>query len=671
VVALLLLAALAATALLAAASARLPSLVSTLLLAYLVAVANVGLVTWVLSPVHGVDRVGLAVAQAVLLAAAFALWWGRGRPRLPLAGAREAARAVAGDRLVLVFLVVAAAVLAYELLLVLTAPPNNWDALTYHLSRAAAWAQVDGIGWIANAPTDRMNEFQPLAEQQLLFLFVASGEGALFGLPQFVAQIAILVAVYGAARRLGFGVRPSACAACLLATLSLIALEAPTAQNDLFAASFTAVAACLLLAGGPVELVAAGVALGVGLGAKLTTLLVWPVLALLLVGRGRRAWALVTAGGFAGFVAIGSWGYVLNVANTGHVLGRGGGRLEATTSPSFDGSLTTIAHVLYRVFDASVLSNGLIVVLAAAGVVLAAAAAVVVRRREGRGPALLAAACVAIPFLAPALVLGAAQVTEWATQLVNLPLHPPGTPRERFNRQANEDLSAFGPVGAVVLLGVPAVVAVGFWRARRVDLRRLALALAVPVFLVLLSLQAKYNPFLARFLIVPVVLTAPLFALYFRRREATAALLVVSALTVALTLADTRTRKLDSPWGRPWELTQGRALRQTWQPESGVAVEELDARVPKRACVGAVLGGDEPAYLLWGGDLDRKVSFLAVEDAVAGAYREGLFYVVISTGPNAWAADEFQKEGWTVRNLGDYWRLAEAPNAGSAECAPA
>jgi len=48
VVALLLLAALVATALLAAASARLPSLVSALLLAYLAAIANVRAFTWVL-----------------------------------------------------------------------------------------------------------------------------------------------------------------------------------------------------------------------------------------------------------------------------------------------------------------------------------------------------------------------------------------------------------------------------------------------------------------------------------------------------------------------------------------------------------------------------------------------------------------------------------------------
>jgi len=60
------------------------------------------------------------------------------------------------------------AVVAYGLLLVVSGPPSNWDSLTYHLARAAAWAQHGGVYWIDNAPTDRINEFQPLAEQENL-----------------------------------------------------------------------------------------------------------------------------------------------------------------------------------------------------------------------------------------------------------------------------------------------------------------------------------------------------------------------------------------------------------------------------------------------------------------------------------------------------------------------
>ena len=69
-------------------------------------------------------------------------------------------------------------------------------AAKYGYSVIADWKQFNGIHWIPNAPSDRMNEFQPLAEQQILFLFVATGKGTLYALPQYLAELAILVAVF-------------------------------------------------------------------------------------------------------------------------------------------------------------------------------------------------------------------------------------------------------------------------------------------------------------------------------------------------------------------------------------------------------------------------------------------------------------------------------------------
>ena len=128
-----------ATALLAAASMRLASLVSSLLTAYLALVANLVVVVVVLSPFRGVTRGGLALAEAILFAGALAGWWLRGRPGLPLGAFGPALRAVLGEPVAAAFLAVAVVVLGYELVLVLTVPPNNWDALTYHLARVGSW----------------------------------------------------------------------------------------------------------------------------------------------------------------------------------------------------------------------------------------------------------------------------------------------------------------------------------------------------------------------------------------------------------------------------------------------------------------------------------------------------------------------------------------------------
>src|SRR6185437_1871130 len=116
------------------------------------------------------------------------------------------------------------------------------------------------------------------------------------------------VAVYGASRRLGFEVRAAACSAFLLATFSVLALEAFTAQNDLVAASFVAVASCLLLGSDRLEPGLAGAAAAFGLGTKLTVGLALPILAWLAFTRGRRTLATALGGGVAGFVALGMWG---------------------------------------------------------------------------------------------------------------------------------------------------------------------------------------------------------------------------------------------------------------------------------------------------------------------------------------------------------------------------
>ena len=160
----LLIGAAVASAVLAAAALRLPSLVATLLAAYLALVANLGLTTLVLSPLHGVTRAGLGVAEAVLLVAAVGAWWARGRPGAAAAGARAAAAAVGRDPVLLAFLAFVLVLLAYELVLALAVPPNNGDALGYHLPKAAAWAQA-ACDPLDRRRADRADERVPAARR--------------------------------------------------------------------------------------------------------------------------------------------------------------------------------------------------------------------------------------------------------------------------------------------------------------------------------------------------------------------------------------------------------------------------------------------------------------------------------------------------------------------------
>jgi hypothetical protein len=666
-VGVLLIAAAVAVALLTAASLRSASLVTALLAAYLAFVANLGLVTWALSPLRAVTRGGLAVAEATLLAAALAVWSGRGRPRLALRAAFVPARRVLADPFTAVFVAAIAVLLAYELVLALTAPANNWDSLTYHLSRVVAWKQHGGVYRIPNAPTPRMNEYQPLAEQQILYYFVAVGSGALFALPQYVAQLAILVGVYGTARRLGFDTRAATGSALLLATFSLVVIESSTSQNDLVAASFPIAAACLLLGNERAGPALAGVAAGLGIGAKLTTALVLPVLLALALLRGRRVTLEAVAGAVSSFVAVGIAGYALNLANTGHLLGYLGTYISTPSyeQPVHPSHLATGVDVLYETLDLAVLSDHLILLLWIAGAVAAAAtgAAVLWRRRSPVG-ALLAAAAVALPFVSPLIVVHLGDAIASLARSGGFPIRGPLGNVGGLNRTVPS--SAFGPVGAVVFLGVPLVTLAAFVR-RRASLDQLVLAAAVPLFYVLLA-QEKFNYFMPRFLLVPAALAAPLSARLLGTRVGRAAFLSVGVLVAATIVTKDPSHPLHGRFGRPWQLTQVDAAYLSDIPAAGGALAAFRRDVPVHACVGAVLGSNEPAYFLAGPRLQHRVVYLPVAGALPDAYRHFLSYVVVSTGVDRWAAGTFRRDRWHVEPLGSYWLLAVAPHAGDGTC---
>jgi Glycosyltransferase family 87 len=661
------------TGLAAAMALRLP-LSSTLLAAYVAVVVEVTLLTTVLSPFRLVTRTGLASGEAILLVAVVTVWWLRGRPRPGVGHLWALFRTSIRDPATALLFAAVVVALVYELVLGLTVPPNNWDSLTYHLTRAAAWAQHGGVYWIPNAPTDRINEFQPLAEQQLLFLFVATGKGALYALPQFVAELTILTAIYASARRVGFDVRRAMCSALLFACLPVVALEATTAQNDLVSAALVAAAGALLLGATSIELVLAGAATALGLGVKLTTALALPALLLLALARGRRAAGSFALAAVASFVLLGMWGFVLNLAETGHALGHGVSRLTQQASPSLTGSPATSFRVVFRLLDLTGLSDSVIALFAVVGII-AALATYLVGRRRGVEPAVAAAAAgaVILPLLAPRLVPGIASIFHLAANAVSLPVHARASTGGPFfwsvNRRVNEDLSGFGPLAGPALL-IGSLIVLVLAARHRVGVRILALGLALPVFIVLLGLTSKYNPWIMRFLIVPVALAAPLLAALFRRRDVALAIAVVAVAGLAGVNLHNELKPLDGNGAYPWQLTQAAAASLTWQPQAGAADVSLAYALPASSCVGAALGADEPAYLIFGPQLGRTVTFLPLANTVSAARRDSLTAVVIGQVPGV--AASFAAAGWRLQPLTGppppYWTLATAPTAAAARC---
>jgi len=612
--------ALVATALAASCSLRLRTLPSFLLAVYLLAAAELVILGEALSFIGAVGATGYAAAQAFLLAGSLWSWHRLGRPRPPLPAVDL--RGAAGRHPVLTALAaVVGTALTYQLFIALATPPNNWDSMSYHLPRAVEWLQRGRIEYVPDAPTERMNAFQPASEIEILWTLAFLGRDTAAALPQLVAELASLVGIYGIARRIGFA-RPEAAFASLLApTLTQVALQSVTTQNDLLAASFVVASAALILCRSRVDVTLAGLALALALGTKLTSAYVVPVLVgLAVVSLPRRRLAECAAATAISFLLVGSYGYVLNLAETGSLLGD-----RSVTEPyrpariTLEGTASTVARIGFRFFDLSGLHP------------------------KSQVPDAISSA------------------GRDVFDALRIPANPPETSVEppfdfAVGQAASEDISYFGPLGVLLVLPLSiAFAAVSIIRRRRWE--RLALALALPVTVVEIALTYRYNIWLGRFLIAPVLLTMPLAAVLYRRRFAAAAAALVGVVTLVAAHAFNVAKSTGlEGTQRVWSLPRPDAQALT-RPGIEDALLAVDRRVPDDARVG-VVGLEEWSYPVYGRKLDRRLVPLPNADPLAAAERLGLRWVVDGTAKSgvgssqAWRADRFARSGWTVFSLG-------------------
>jgi hypothetical protein len=603
--------ALALTGALAAASLRLRSAVSFALAVYVLACAEIVAMTLLLSAADAVGATGYAIFQAVLLAAAAVAWHLRGRPPPPIpridvvAGARR-------NPIVAVLAVVVAVALVYELFIAVATPPNNGDSLTYHLTRAAAWLRHGGLYRIPHGQPEE-NDFPPNAEIQILYTFAYLHRDTVAALTQWFAQVALIVGIYGCARRLAFD-RPAALFAALLApTLSLVALESMTTQNDLVVAAYVVAAAYFVTTNRTAELALFGITLGLALGTKPTAFVAIPFLALLaLVSLPRRLLVTAAAAALLGFAMLGSYGYVRNTGATGHPTGARVGQPGANIAPHVTarGTVSTVMRDLYHFIDLSGLD-------------------------------------VSYRKLLP--ITGAARR---AFRILHIPTNPPESTGYPFaftiNQRANEDLSFFGPLGFLLILPLTFVFAVR-WASRRTDAVRGAYALALPIYLLGVALASKYGA-QARWFLTGVLLTLPLAAAIYSRRALAAAAATIGAVFMALALVHDDTKPTGLRGTTPiWKLSRPIAQAAQAPAEYEVLIDRM-ARIPSDATVGVVGDEHDPDYVLYGPKLGRTLVWLPLDDPL-GRASCGLRWIYVGRSsrvpphPAGWRSERIDDAG--------------------------
>ncbi|MES1242750.1 MAG: glycosyltransferase family 39 protein [Acidobacteriota bacterium] len=147
---------------------------------------------------------------------------------------REAGRGAGGegfDGLDLAFLAVSAAVMLALLAIALTAPPNTYDSMTYHMTRVLRWIQQ---GSLRHFPSHNLRQVQygPFSELAILHLYLLKGTDRLANLPQWLAMVGSVIGVSALAARLGAGRAGQVLAGVFCLTLPMGIVQATGTQTD-------------------------------------------------------------------------------------------------------------------------------------------------------------------------------------------------------------------------------------------------------------------------------------------------------------------------------------------------------------------------------------------------------------------------------------------------------
>ena len=250
-----------ATAALASSCLRLRSTIGFLLAVHVLATAEIVALSLGLSTVRAITRPVVLAVVVVAFALVLAVWLLSEHPRPRLAPLGHALRDALDDMAVAALAALAVAVHLYLLVVSLALPQSLPDTLLYHLPRAALWKQQHAVAYVLDAPDNRINAFPPVAEIEAMASMVLSEGDRYVGLVQLFALAAACLAIVGIALRLGLSRSAALFGALAFATFTVVALQTPTALNDLVVASLLIVCAYFALGSSRAELALCAAAL--------------------------------------------------------------------------------------------------------------------------------------------------------------------------------------------------------------------------------------------------------------------------------------------------------------------------------------------------------------------------------------------------------------------------
>lgn len=210
--------------------------------------------------------------------------------------------------------------------------PNNWDSLTYHLSRGAHWLQEGSLDFFP-LTSSRENTMSPLGDLVFAHLQVGTHDAGAAFLGQWVAGVVVLVGVGILAQTIFANPRVTALSVLVAATIPMLLSQMSTTQADLLAGvplTVSVIAWRWVRQGrilGSVVLIT--LAFGVAAAIKTTSaLLVLPWILIIVIQLARqRSWRAL-----GGLAALGmATGLALNGGHAWRILTQRSGKLNAAT----------------------------------------------------------------------------------------------------------------------------------------------------------------------------------------------------------------------------------------------------------------------------------------------------------------------------------------------------
>ena len=611
------LALLAATGLTVTAAFPIQRAVELVLAVYVIAWAElIGLFLF-LSAFDAVTRTALLAGLVLVFVAALAtVFILGGSKRLPSSPRRAFGDTNEPRPLVLLTVVVSVG-LAYIIALIVGTPPNGWDPMNYHLARAAFWLQSGGVGYIKEAYDQRLNFNPPNGEIGFAFVLGVTREENLVGFVQFFAALACATGVFAIARRLGLGRAEAAFGALVFLSLPLVALQSSTAKNDLIVASFLVAALPFLLGDSRREIALGSIAVALAVGTKFTAAYGLAILLAIVLVAPRTLLPLRIAGLLAGGTA-GSYWYFVNARETSHFLGDQSNVPGLTAPLHPPENLLSAFGTLVDSLDLSGARGADVLIYPLAGIVIAIALSAVYGEIGKKSGLVVAVVVSALPLL---LLLVSKQLGRPALVRLDDALgHPKGflatgDSTTSSPTTASDTASWYGPAG-LLLVTTTGIAALSFARRKSIAAPNLVCALAPLGMFTLVALTLTYNPWLGRFFIFPVALSASLWGLALRSKGTAWATAALAGVTLVLSLVHyaekpSGLRLLDrsAPSTSVWTMKRWQVQSQH-DPAIGPVFRFLDQDVPRRASIGLALGANDFGYPAFGPHLDRKVELV-------------------------------------------------------------